>query len=394
MNHDYSICENYESLRVASFFKAAGLLLFLIVAENAVASPSFVTTAAPLEKVVPIQVWVGISLDNEKLGIRPENGLITNQQEWTALWQKWHPDEPQPAIDFAKDIVLVDAVSGPNRMRLGRLIRVKDSRNDVVVKFNPISTKKGGAGFGHILVQIARDNIDFVNGVAVPKPVIDQPVVDGVEVNIVGTLQTGLMAIGGETTGTTITAGNIVWELQTESGAGLFAEFHGRRARVTGRLTKRTGTEIAVRWIVHVAEISDPEGIGNAVGFGGQQDNEKLDAFVQIQVQQSGGIAGMIVSTSVDADGTISKSGAVGAGQNGAGGKDIEMPRERLSRLHQLVRDTDWAQVPAKTRNMRTADAFQFNVSIVTSAKTWTFVIDQASLNEVPSLRELFSLLL
>ena len=37
---------------------------------------------------------------------------------------------------------------------------------------------------------------------------------DSIRVTVVGTLRTGIIAIGGETTGTTITAKGITWELE------------------------------------------------------------------------------------------------------------------------------------------------------------------------------------
>ena len=57
----------------------------------------------------------------------------------------------------------------------------------------------------------AEDGVTTVNGNAVTD---EAPVgEDSITVTIIGTLRTGIFAIGGETTGTTITAKGIAWEL-------------------------------------------------------------------------------------------------------------------------------------------------------------------------------------
>ncbi len=78
---------------------------------------------------------------------------------------------------------------------------------------------------------------------------------DSINVTIVGTLRTGIVAIGGETTGTTITAKGITWELDL----GKLAKFqhapekiNGKKVIVRGGLELRKGVEIQQRWIVTV----------------------------------------------------------------------------------------------------------------------------------------------
>ena len=89
---------------------------------------------------------------------------------------------------------------------------------------------------------------------------------DSITVKIIGTLRTRIVAIGGETTGTTITAKNITWELDF----GQKAQFRkaaetldGKKVVVEGSLEKRRGVEIKERWIVHV---SDLKAVGDGVG--------------------------------------------------------------------------------------------------------------------------------
>ncbi len=82
---------------------------------------------------------------------------------------------------------------------------------------------------------------------------------DSITVNVVGTLQTGVVAIGAETTGTTITAKGITWELDFGNKARLkrLAEtLDGKKVVLEGRLERRKGVEIPHRWIVTVSSLN------------------------------------------------------------------------------------------------------------------------------------------
>jgi hypothetical protein len=73
-----------------------------------------------------------------------------------------------------------------------------------------------------------------------------------------GRLRHGVVAIGGETTGTTITFNRMVWELQLHDDvAREFAkEHHKEPVVVTGTLRKTGGTEFKVRWIIDVKKLA------------------------------------------------------------------------------------------------------------------------------------------
>jgi hypothetical protein len=78
---------------------------------------------------------------------------------------------------------------------------------------------------------------------------------DSIEVVVRGTLRTGMMAIGGETTGTTVNAKGATWELDFSGKPELAARAEsltGRRVVVTGSLEVRAGVERRQRWIVSV----------------------------------------------------------------------------------------------------------------------------------------------
>ncbi len=87
----------------------------------------------------------------------------------------------------------------------------------------------------------------------------DTPPKPSVAVQCCGRLRDGVVAIGGETTGTTITFNRMVWELQLPDAAAQgFAETHNKEfVNVTGTLRRIAGTEVKERWIVDVKILSE-----------------------------------------------------------------------------------------------------------------------------------------
>lgn len=84
------------------------------------------------------------------------------------------------------------------------------------------------------------------------------PVDESITVTVVGMLRTGIVAIGGETTGTTITAKGIKWELDFGKNAELRTaaeNLDGKQVTVTGTLERRAGVERKERWIVTVTSL-------------------------------------------------------------------------------------------------------------------------------------------
>lgn len=82
-----------------------------------------------------------------------------------------------------------------------------------------------------------------------------------VSVECHGRLRHGVVAIGGECTGTTITFQNMSWELQLpdESTREFAARQHKQPVVVTGTLRKIEGTETRVRWIVDVTKLTEAD---------------------------------------------------------------------------------------------------------------------------------------
>lgn len=93
---------------------------------------------------------------------------------------------------------------------------------------------------------------------AIASPPASPAVGDYIKVEVLGTLRTGIMAIGGETTGTLIKARGVTWELdlsQLPGGAARVESLDGRRVVVKGSLEVRPGVERRERAIVTVTSL-------------------------------------------------------------------------------------------------------------------------------------------
>jgi hypothetical protein len=80
-----------------------------------------------------------------------------------------------------------------------------------------------------------------------------------IEVECHGKLRCGVVAIGGETTGTTLTFDGVPWELKIDDDKlKEFANSHHRKlATATGVLRRVKGTERPGRWIVEVRTLTE-----------------------------------------------------------------------------------------------------------------------------------------
>ena len=79
-----------------------------------------------------------------------------------------------------------------------------------------------------------------------------------IRVEVRGRLQTGVIAIGGETTGVTIRARGAEFELDLARDAALrrrAAQLTGKSVIVAGTLDVRRGVEVPKRWIVTVKSL-------------------------------------------------------------------------------------------------------------------------------------------
>ncbi len=221
-----------------------------LVAAVVVAICANLCAAAP-EAVEQLGTWQGKSRDNSLKNLAPKTGFIGDAASWEKLCKAWRPDDAVPDVDFSKQIVLVGVVSGPNLVIMQPVMGEKGG-----VKFVVGGTKIGGPGFGYKLIAISREGVTSVNGNKIDVQSAEQE--ESITVKVVGTLRTGIVAIGGETTGTTITAQGITWELDFGQVPQLQKELEGlneKQVVVEGKLERRSGVEVQVRWIVNVSGI-------------------------------------------------------------------------------------------------------------------------------------------
>jgi hypothetical protein len=77
-----------------------------------------------------------------------------------------------------------------------------------------------------------------------------------IDVTVHGTLKSGVIAIGAETTGVTITASAVTWELELQGKQQITAgKMSGSKAIVSGQLRREGGVEVKNRFIVKVRSI-------------------------------------------------------------------------------------------------------------------------------------------
>lgn len=90
-----------------------------------------------------------------------------------------------------------------------------------------------------------------------------------VSVEFCGRLRHGVMAIGGETTGTTISFNRIIWEvqLQDEADRRFATQHHKATVVVTGSLRKVSGVERKDRWIIDVRKLSKQDVVKDKPGI-------------------------------------------------------------------------------------------------------------------------------
>lgn len=242
----------------------------------------------------PEIAWAGVLPKDSLRAAAPATGVITDPADFAALWEAWRPGDKQPELDFANTIIVVGTIDGPNRMFVG----LSNDAGNLKTQFG--GTKVGGPGFGYIIAAVKRDGFDRVNGRPLPKPQThpleapatepeppteppaespssqrpprqarpappraesaDRPTPrgkDSIRVSVRGELETGLLAIGGETTGTVIRSKGLMFEVAfTRPGLQERAEaLNGQMALVAGELAIKEGIETGTRLIIEADRV-------------------------------------------------------------------------------------------------------------------------------------------
>jgi hypothetical protein len=96
-------------------------------------------------------------------------------------------------------------------------------------------------------------------GTAIPD---DTPPPDYIKVEVRGTLENDIVAIGGESTGTLIHVGKVTWELDLGENPQLqmlAKKLHKKTVVVTGDYSQRKGVEIPIRHVVKVEMLQEAQ---------------------------------------------------------------------------------------------------------------------------------------
>jgi hypothetical protein len=148
------------------------LILFPILGVTAVSlSAAALPAGGVAVKTVKVQQqWKGGSpdgRDSHRWRAAPPGGVIAGPRAWADLWKAWHPfriGEAPPAVDFAKELILVAAGPGPNIIHIENL--TLNAQGDL--RFRWSITERGGPGFVYTIVKVNRAGIRTVNGNALP----------------------------------------------------------------------------------------------------------------------------------------------------------------------------------------------------------------------------------
>lgn len=206
------------------------------------------------ERLNPTEQWTGKHGNLDGLDLIPASGAITDAETWEKLWTVIRPNERLPEVDFTQELILIGTAQGPNRVAL---TATRDDQGNVDLL--AISTKVAGPGYGYSMIKVSCEGIRSVQGEAL-SDVADEDTY--VKVEVKGTLTTGILAIGGETTGISIRSGAIIWEVDFGDNRRLrqrAERFNGQTVIVEGELERKDGVEVRERWIVHATALRVPE---------------------------------------------------------------------------------------------------------------------------------------
>lgn len=338
--------------------------------------------------IKPLWTYSGKQMNEAIRAEIPKSKMITDHKTLAKLWKSLVVPAPMPLIDWNKELVLIDSVSGPNRISLTDMHLNRQNGN---LRFACIGTKMGGPGFGYVLVRIPKMGIARINGVEVPNAVVGKPaigaVADGITVEMVGKIQTGLMAIGGETTGTIITSDNVTFEIDLSGNRGLRSAaeaLNNKRGKVKGKLTKKAGVEIRERWILKAESIEAVDGIlkPGLPGVGKK-------AFKEVKFAFSGGFAGFDQEVTITGNGKASRINRLTRVT-----ESWDLTPDALGELHALIGKTDWSKIPNKTPGQNPiADGMSYQFKIDTGKGVFRFSKDDSNLAQSLELLELSRLL-
>lgn len=195
--------------------------------------------------------------------------LLQSIDEAAAYLGEKHLAALKDKVNFSKQEVLVFAWLGSGQDRIAYEV-LESLPEQIRFSYQPGRTRDLRP---HVKVFAVRSDVKCIangkivsnleikeDGQWVPAklPLADLSVGKAVEVRVRGILTDGIIAIGGETTGTTISFGKTTWELNLQNektlrrNAGIL---NGRPVVVSGLVRTQKGIEVATRTILTVESI-------------------------------------------------------------------------------------------------------------------------------------------
>jgi len=249
-----------NSTEKTNMFKIMGTTFaFLLTLALLPTAQSISSTDIPMTD--PINPLTDLSIKGELFENRhlDQPLVIRNQSDVARYFASDSVDKVLKKVDFHQQLVLLFVWNGSGQDKLDYTVQEGQPetiqfqhRGGMTRDFRP-----------HFRVYAIRNDVKCQFGdqeislAAQPTPYV--------KVTVCGTLNSQIMAIGGETTGVQITAGEIRWELDfADPELRKQAEaWHDKMVVVTGDLNLKQGVEIPQRWIVTVHSLSEPSADGH-----------------------------------------------------------------------------------------------------------------------------------
>ncbi len=238
----------------------------------------------PDEALKPEIAWAGVLPEENLRAAAPDSGFIADAAGFKTLWEAWRSGEKLPEVDFTKTVIVVGTIDGPNRM----FVSLNNDAGNLTTQFG--GTKVGGPGFGYLIAAVNRTGIERVNDRPLPKdttaptpaptptptkperpqrkprptPPVAEPEArpsprgnESIRVSVRGRLETGIVAIGGETTGTVIRSKGLMFEvaLARPELKERAEALNGQTALVAGELVVKEGVETGTRLIIEADRV-------------------------------------------------------------------------------------------------------------------------------------------
>jgi RNA polymerase sigma factor (sigma-70 family) len=114
-------------------------------------------------KPVPIkESWDGILQNRNLLKESPPEGFVHEANAWEKMWKAWRAAEQLPAIDFEKQIAIILAVPGPNKISSPELVINNEGNIKVPLPVSTLLPDDGRIGYKIIIIDL--EGVNSING--------------------------------------------------------------------------------------------------------------------------------------------------------------------------------------------------------------------------------------